>query len=346
LTQAFVFAIRLHSPHFAAMNRIGLGLGIGGAAAAGWYLSQPTKPKNMAFVFVKPHAVTPATNKTVKEGLLAKGLKITGEGDLKSDVIDKKKLIDQHYYSIASKATILKPSELNFPNDKFEKQFGISWEKAKPNAYNALDACEKLGISAEEISDLWAKCKKNDKLVKLGGGFYCGLVEPPGKQPIYVFNAFFMSMRNEFTKPGRSIHWYTVEWDEATLPWADFRGKVLGETDPSSSPPGSLRRKIYDDWKALGLPGQPNVGDNGVHASASPFEALCERMNWLEVRCNRDSYCRALTKAGVTEDTIKAWSVDPQVKLEGGKKGSIWDALEDKDCTPCLEKVKTLQGLQ
>lgn len=300
----------------------------------------------MAFVFVKPHAVTPACNKAVKEGLLAKGLKITGEGDLTSDVIDKKKLIDQHYYSIASKATILKPDQLNVPNDKFEKQFGCSWASALPNAYNALDACAKLGVDADELSALWSESKKNNKLVKLGGGFYCGLVEKAGKEPIYVFNAFFMSMRSQFTNPGRSIHYYTVEWDPEKLAWEDFRGKVLGPTDPKDGPAGSLRRKIYDEWQALGLPGQPNVGDNGVHASASPFEALCERMNWLEVQCKKDSYCKSLVKAGVTEDTIKAWSVDPQVKYENGKKGSIWDALEDMDATPCLEKTKLLQNVQ
>lgn len=330
------------------MNRVGMGVaGIGGLGVLGYYLSQPRGPvKNQAFVFVKPHAVTPACNKIVKEGLVAKGIKITGEGDLTSDVIDKKKLIDQHYYSIASKATILKPDQLNVPNDKFEKQFGLPWEKAKANAYNALDACEKLGVDADELSTLWGACKKNNKLVKLGGGFYCGLVEKLGKDPIYVFNAFFMSMRSEFTKPGRSIHYWTVEWDPDTLSWADFRGKVLGPTDPKDGPPGSLRRKIYDEWKALGLPSEPNTGDNGVHASASPFEGLCERMNWLEVKCNRDAYCRALVKAGVTEATIKAWSVDPQVKYESGKTGSIWDALEDMDAKPCLEKTKKLQDLQ
>jgi len=186
----------------------------------------------MAFVFVKPHAVTPACNKTVKEALLAKGMKITGEGDITADVIDKKKLIDQHYYSIASKATILKPHELNIPEDKFEKGMGVSWAKAKETAYNAMDACEKLGADADEMNKLWGDCKKNDKLVKLGGGFYAGLVEKAGKDPIYVFNGFFMSMRNAFTAPGKSIHWYTVEWDADTLSWEDFRGKVLGPPIP------------------------------------------------------------------------------------------------------------------
>ena len=49
---------------------------------------------------------------------------ILAEGSLTSEEIDSKKLIDQHYYAIASKATILKPAELNVPEDKFKAQFG------------------------------------------------------------------------------------------------------------------------------------------------------------------------------------------------------------------------------
>jgi len=332
------------------MNRIAAGVAGAGAAVVGatWYFSQPGKPKNSAFVFVKPHAVTPQTNKLVRDDLTAKGLKITGEGDLTSDVIDKKKLIDQHYYAIASKATILKPAELNVPKDKFQKAFGLSWEDAlaKGVVFNAMDACEKLGCSADELNKAWAGCKKSGKLVKFGGGFYCGLVEMPGQTPLYVFNGFFMTMRSQFTAPGRSIHYYTVEWDEDKLPWADFRGKVLGPTDPKEAPADSLRGKILADWQGLGLKAEPNVGDNGVHASASPFEALAERMNWLETPCRKDAYCKALVRAGVKEAVIKAWSVDPQVQIGDGKKGSLFDALEDMDAAPCLEKAKVLQSMQ
>jgi len=57
--------------------------------------------------------------------------------------------------------------------------------------------------------------------------------------------------------------------------------QVLGSTDPTIVAEGSLRRSIFNDWKKLGLATEPNVGDNGVHASASPFEALCERLNWV-----------------------------------------------------------------
>jgi nucleoside diphosphate kinase len=331
------------------MNRVVGGVaGVGALAGAAWYLTQPGKPKNSAFVFVKPHAVTPAANKLVREGLQAKGLKITSEGDLTSEVIDEKKLIDQHYYAIASKATILKPKELNVPKDKFKGKFGLEWDDALGQGvvFNALDACKELGCSADELSAAWGAAKKADKLIKFGGGFYCGLVEMPGKKPLYVFNAFFMTMRSAFTAPGKSIHYYTVEWDESSLSWEDFRGKVLGPTDPKEAPKDSLRGKILSDWKELGLKSEPNVGDNGVHASASPFEGMAERMNWLETPCGKDSFCKALVKAGVKDAMIKAWSVDPQVKIGDGKKGSLFDALEDLDATPCLEKAKVLAAMQ
>jgi len=58
---------------------------------------------NSAFVFIKPHAVTDAVKEMVKAGLEAKGCKVLTEGSLTSEVIDEKKLIDQHYYAIASK---------------------------------------------------------------------------------------------------------------------------------------------------------------------------------------------------------------------------------------------------
>mmetsp|Transcript_21139 Transcript_21139/g.46036 ORF Transcript_21139/g.46036 Transcript_21139/m.46036 type:complete len:357 (+) Transcript_21139:60-1130(+) len=342
----------------------GLGLsarsavGLAGVAGLG-VVSCDTSPapmKNSAFVFVKPHAVTEKTTNMVRDGLKAKGLRVTSEGVLTSEVIDEKKLIDQHYYAIASKATILKPCELNVPKDKFKAFFGLEWDDALKQGvvFNALDACKEFGCSADELSKAWNAAKKDGKLIKFGGGFYCGLVSMNGKT-LYVFNAFFMTMRSAFTAPGKEIHYYTVEWDEDKLSWEDFRGKVLGPTDPKDAPADSLRGEILAKWKELGLASEPNVGDNGVHASASPFEAVAERMNWLEKRCDQDEYCKAMVAAGVKEATINAWSVDPQVKcwktdakmgIQVASKGSLFDQLEDLDATPCLEKAKILQGVQ
>jgi len=68
----------------------------------------------------------------------------------------------------------LAPKDIPVPAHKFEEFFGISYEKALSNnsVYNAKGACDYLGVDAMELDAIWGKCKK----VKLGGGFYCGIV--------------------------------------------------------------------------------------------------------------------------------------------------------------------------
>ena len=231
--------------------------------------------KNSAFVFVKPHANTDATQQMVREKLLSKGIEILSESDIDGPTIDKKKLIDQHYYAIASKATILPADEIPVPESKFKETFGEEWSTVlkEGRAANALTACEKFDCDAAELDAAWQKAK----VVKFGGGFYCGLVSVKDQTPLYVFNAFFMVMRSKFVGKDDSIHCYEVQWDPKKLSWESFRGELLGPTDPNDGPTGSIRKAILDNYKKLGLTSVPNKGDNGVHASASPFEGLAEK---------------------------------------------------------------------
>merc|ERR1712146_600698 len=74
-----------------------------------------TAVKNMAFVFVKPHANNEAVQKLVKEKFAECKIAIVKEGKIEGPVIDKKLLIDNHYYSIANKAKLTKPKDLMVP---------------------------------------------------------------------------------------------------------------------------------------------------------------------------------------------------------------------------------------
>merc|ERR1719305_1312841 len=293
-------------------------------------------PKNAAFVFLKPAAVTDKMKDLVKSTLEKKGLKILKEGSIEAATIDKKQLVDKHYYAIASKATLLTPDKLNVPADKFKDQFGLEWADVLKDgkALNAKQCCEKFGIDADELDKMWGEAKKAKNLVKLGGGFYCAKLEKEGKGTFYVFNGFFMTMRSGYVKPGASIYYYVVDWDPKELSWSDFRGKVLGPTDPAEAPADSLRGGALKNWKDLGLPSEPNTGGNCFHASASPFEGLAERMNWLGYRAERDIWGKALLEAGVKPKTIKDWCLDPQVTYGDHKEPtvkSLWDSLEDMD---------------
>jgi len=294
---------------------------------------------NKAFVFIKPHAVTPQVCSLVKSGLEAAGIKVIEEGSISHSDIDSKKLIDNHYGAIASKAVLLNPSELSVPEkgkEEFQKMFGVSWDDAvsRGKVYNAAQACEKLGINGAEMDQKWSALKRGENLIKFGGGFYCGQIGD-----IYVMNGFYMSMRDKYCEAPASIHYYSVEWNPSKLVWADFRGIVLGATDPTEATGGSLRRNIYDNWESLGLKAMPDVGDNGVHASASPFEAMAERVIWLQKDLNDEAIAKYAFKSGVSEDTLRAWMKDAQVK-SGDKSTSIFDLFEDLDTDEVLALLR------
>lgn len=149
-------------------------------------------------------------------------------------------------------------------------------------------------------------------------------------------NGFFMSMRSNFVAPGASIYYFVVEWDSATLSWEDFRGKTLGPTDPATAPSESLRGMFMKNWSAYGLTSEPNVGDNAVHASASPFEALAEQMNWLEMKA-ADLDFGKLVLSVLDQATLDEWSKDPAVTYGVvPMKKSVFDSLEDTNSDYCL----------
>jgi len=167
-----------------------------------------------------------------------------------------------------------------------------------------------------------------------------------GKEPIFAFNGFFISMRAKFTQPGPSIHYFVVEWEPSVLSWADFRGKLLGATDPAAAAADSLRGQLFADWEALGLKAKPWIGENGIHASASPVEAMAERCNWLSRSVEEDDFGTRLLEAGLTKDMVTAWRQDPQVVVAEDKKGSLFDQLEDLDTDACVQRCIELMRLQ
>ena len=125
--------------------------------------------------------------------------------------------------------------------------------------YNAVDVQEHLGVDATRLDELWSAARRHGRVVKLGGGFYCGLIDesqricnrrsndararsrPPHdararSRPPHArmqtplecrhrpcdafrhvrcvtdtFNAFFMSLRAQYTAPAASISFYEIQ---------------------------------------------------------------------------------------------------------------------------------------
>jgi len=297
--------------------------------------------KNSAFVFIKPHAVTQAVKDLVRQKLCDCQISVIQSGQIDAEKIDKDSLIDNHYGAIASRAMKQQPSDLVVQAQAqadFQKLFGIGWPDAlaQGKVYNAVDGAKALGISLEELGNRFDKTVRGTSQLKFGGGFYCAKLDE-----IFVINGFYTKMRGKFTQPGTCIYFYEVEWESAKLAWADFRAKVIGATNPKEAAEGSLRNTVLVNWSSLALESEPNMGDNGIHASASPFEGLAEKANWLGHSLQDDLLGSALVKAGVSLDTIQEWTTDPVVSFDG-KKQSLFDLLEDVDVQPCIEKAKKI----
>merc|ERR1712087_532585 len=95
-----------------------------------------------------------------------------------------------------------------------------------------------------------------------------------------------------------------------------------GPTDPAQAPADSLRGQILANWKDLGLASEPNTGDNGMHASASPFEGLAERNNWLQAAITNDMFGKLLIGMGIVK----------KIEAVGSQSGKTAKPVVIADC--------------
>ena len=310
-------------------------------------LSDEVKERaNIALIFIKPHCSgSEKVRDFVKAEIKQAGLTILGEGAMTGEEIDEKGCIDKHYASIAKSAMETNPADLNPADDKkedFKAKFSSTWEEALELGmiHNAKSATEKLGsmdgdnlvpLSGKELDSLWGKA--GDK-VKLAPGLYVANIG--NDEPLYVINGFYMAMREKYVA-GDGIYFYVVGFDSTAISWAKFRGEIIGATDPTAAPEGSIRGKMLANWEGeegLDLDSAPNVGDNGVHASAGPIEGLKERTVWLGYGVTDDPFGEHLIAwTGGKLATVEPWLDDAIVseKKNYELEGKIFDLTEDKD---------------
>ena len=290
----------------------------------------------------------------MRDELNAAGLTMLYEGDMSAEEIDEKGCIDRHYASIAKSATETDPSSLALGDDKkgeFKSKFGQTWEESLELGlvFNAKGAAEKLGtmdgedlvpMPGKALDALWAKA--GDARVKLAPGLYVSNIGED--EPLYVINGFYMAMREKYcVAGGNGIHFFVVAFDPEVTSWAKFRGEIIGATDPTAAPEGSIRGKMLASWEGeegLDLDNAPNVGDNGVHASAGPIEGLKERVVWLAIEAEDDPFGEQLIKwTGGQKATILPWLEDAEVEEQKHYevKGKMFDLTEDKDTNFCLQ---------
>lgn len=303
--------------------------------------AKPAPPaKNEAFMFIKPHGQVADMKKFVLREVEAHGLTVVASGELGGAQIDREGLIDAHYAAIAQYATKLAPIDLPLTPDtkvQFEKKYGKNWDAAckAHEILNLAEAMKRLNVTDAAVAKAFEAAKGEDLGMKLMPGCYVALLK---QYKVYVVNGFYGPMRSAFTDPAAKVTWFTVSWNESALPWAAFRGRVLGATDPTKAEEDSIRAKILAQRTTLGLSFVPNTGTNCVHGSASPIEALNERVIWLRSNIADDAFGTQLLAAGFSEKQIRKMLENPTV---AGKP--LFDLVEDTDSSECLAKLLALK---
>lgn len=299
--------------------------------------------ENHALVFIKPHAAgSQLVKEYVEKYLQEHKCYITGEGELLAKDIDQRGIIDKHYSAIATNAMKVLPKDLFITDEKkneFKEKFGESWENENENGniYNVRTIQEKFPeLSLKEISEAWLD--PSSVVMKLGPGNYVGKL---GKlehvqSPLYLVNGFYIAMRQYYVEEGAKVIYFTVEWNENELSWADFRSKVIGSTDPREADPNSLRGRLYQEYQTFGLTEEPNKSKNCVHASAGPIEAMKERATWIELDLDKDPFARVMKSKGVSDELLKKWGNNETCKI-GSKQGPAFDLLEDLNSSAVID---------
>lgn len=295
---------------------------------------------NTALLFIKPHAQTQQVQDFLQKELRSKGLRIIRQGQIRGDSISEKGTIDSHYAAIGLYAMKFPPKDLAGlltaeRAKEFAAKYGITFEEAveKGRIVNAAECMKRFGWDAKRVADSFERAKEAT-MFKIAPGCYSVMLD----NGTLLINGFYLRMRAEYVDRNAVVTWVVVEWNESALSWANFRNNVLGATDPAKASPSSLRYRIMKNASELGLNFTPNMGMNCIHGSASPLEALNERLVWTGIgKIDKDAYGRYLISRGLSIDTI--------TKMLGNQKVDgipIFDTVEDMNSSECAAKLLEL----
>ncbi len=288
-------------------------------------------PCNQALTFLKPHAArSPAVRQFVLDTFRGYGIDVLAERRMTGRQILADNLVDRHYAANARRGTFEHAMAVDLKDsarEAFRIAFDQTWEDAvrEGKVFSGEAMRQRLGLNGEALNERWAHYGAH----KLSAGCYAAWFE---QEDCYVLNGFYPSVREQFTREDATLDIFAVGFE---LPWATFRSDVIGSTSPAAAVEGSIRGHLHDHAAEYGL--LVDSRDNVIHASASPFEALCEGWIWLPTRqAPKDPLWKLLRhktrlSAAPLRERLQDWhETNPLVRLPH-REGSLLDLLEDHD---------------
>ena len=258
------------------------------------------KALHRSFGYIKPHAMSSqAVVTAVGDIFESAGVRVSGLRRLSGAELARGGFFDRQHGAAARFA--LAPDAAALPlggaAGAFESAFGepLAAVLAAGALLPAERAREKLGLSPDDLLREWAE----HGATRLAPGLYVAHLEHEG---VYVANGFYPAMRAPFADPaGPGVMTFELAFD---IPWRDFDEVVVGDESPAAALEESVRGFLHDRRDALGM--RIDRYDNVIHASASPLEALLDRMAWqAPAKWHRDPFLGRLGRDAAAVDALR-----------------------------------------
>lgn len=299
-----------------------------------------------ALLFIKPHVFRQAADPSsviaeIKKHLATEEISVLEEKVVSGEQVRENNMAEKHYLVIARSARS-HPGELSATlstRDKFQSEYGISWEDAIENGsvINPFIMMEKVldNGTASEIKKIWESVSS---AVMIAPGAYVKKVKANNKEH-FLINGFYPSMKEDFEKEDAQIHCMIIQFDSDKLSWSSFRDEIIGKTNPAAALESSVRGSFFKKQATFGLAMSDNA--NLIHASAGPLEAAKEELLWMGKNIEDILFFKLLDSEGFTEDKIK-WLSDAPIVDYQGVTDTIFEHTEKKNPADTLKILKEI----
>jgi predicted nucleotidyltransferase len=232
----------------------------------------------------------------------------------------------------------------------FDDRFGVA--AVDVPVVPVLEYLARSGISLDAIND-WSEASADahglnsgtfDGPNEVGDLTYVNLFGPSdgSSPPVFLLNPHLPSVTSWFERtPTPILAALLGSAGDDALPWARMRAEFCGGPDPSTAPPGSLRRDMWDGVWPMRYVDGIDVGrsHNGVHLSNGPVEAVREAWIWFGIAPEETEAGRTLVAACDGDaDLLDA----PYLRCEGRTRVLV-DVTRDLSAT---EAARVLAGGQ
>lgn len=305
---------------------------------------------NHALLIIEPRVASEAVRNLAMSKLRQQGVTVRMSGEIPAHLVVSRSLVDKHFGATAARAVrafddsnsggdLPRLVPLEDGLEAFRRSFGEPWAQAVADrrVLSAVEAAERLGITAAEMARSWEEARGASAVVRLD----CHTsVTRMGET--YVVNGFYLERRARFHPDGGSVFWISAEFHPRRFSWSSFSTDVVGSPHlaPEHTVVGSLRHTLHAEWKRLGLPEEPKA-TVGIHSSQSPFQATVESMNWLGTELHEDHFGKVLLSNGVPKDAILAWLQDPTVQHDG-LEVPVFSCFRGLNAKECLDRAREI----